>query len=154
MRKRKKKSGAASPHTTSRCKAAKNVCIQQEVNTIVQLALGRETRIITLGKLLLFSTETGDAWMLEPAEGLSLCLVRDGEKRPAVISETPSGYGIEWNSGYRIKGSVFMAVDHDGEVDSIMGYPIREIETAVLQMTNGFSPDTETAVHAGNLIKN
>ncbi len=154
MRKRKKKSGAASPHTTSRCKAAKNVCIQQEVNTIVQLALGREARIITLGKLLLFSTETGDAWMLNPADGLSLCLVRDGEKQPVVINETSSSLGIEWNSGYRIKGNIFMAMEHSGQMYSIMGYPIREIETAILQMTNGYSPDTEIAVHAGNLIKN
>ncbi len=154
MRKRKKKSGAASPHTASRCKAAKNVCIQQEVNTIVQLALGREARIITLGKLLFFSTETGDAWLLDPADGLSLCLVRDGEKQPVVITETPSSFGIEWNSGYRIKGNIFMVMEHSGQMHSIMGYPIREIETAILQITNGFSQAPEIAAHADNLIKN
>lgn len=43
----------------------------------------------TLGPLLFFSTETGDAWVLDPADHLALCLARDGEPLPANIIETP-----------------------------------------------------------------
>ena len=153
MKKHKKKSGAASPHTTSRCKAPKHVCIQQEVNTIVQLALERQTRILMLGKLLLFSTESGDAWLLEPADGQSLCLVRDGEKQPVAITETPGGYGIEWNSGYRIKGNIFMAARYDGQVNSVIGYPVQGIEAAIQRMSSG-APVSETPERTDNHAKN
>src|SRR5215831_14306986 len=36
-------------------------------------------RIVTIGQLLLFSTETGDAWLLDPADRLAARLARDGE---------------------------------------------------------------------------
>jgi hypothetical protein len=55
------------------------VSIQSEVKYIVRRAAERDAWVVTLGPLVFFSTETGDAWMLDPADGLALCLARDGE---------------------------------------------------------------------------
>ena len=38
--------------------------------------------------LVLFSTETGDAWLLDPADRLAARLARDGESEPIHIEET------------------------------------------------------------------
>jgi hypothetical protein len=38
--------------------------IRSEVEYIVRRAAERDARVVTLGTLVFFSTETGDAWML------------------------------------------------------------------------------------------
>src|SRR5277367_235963 len=40
---------------------------------------------VTVGQLVLFSTETGDAWLLDPADRLAARLARDGENEPIHI---------------------------------------------------------------------
>jgi hypothetical protein len=59
------------------------------------MAQEQESRVVTLGPLVFFSTETGDAWMLEPEGGLALCLARDGEPLPVEIQETPETFAID-----------------------------------------------------------
>jgi hypothetical protein len=52
--------------------------IQREVEYIVRRAAERNARVVTLGPFVFFSTETGDAWLLDPSDHLALCLARDG----------------------------------------------------------------------------
>ena len=51
-------------------------------------AAANEFRVVTLGPLVFFSTETGDGWMLDPQDGLANCLARDGDPLPVDIKET------------------------------------------------------------------
>jgi hypothetical protein len=108
--------------------------LSQEINTTVQFSHQREARLSTLGRLVFFSTQTGDAWILDPVKGLARCLSCDGEKQPITISDKLPGSDIEWNSEYRIKGSLFTVLEYSGSVRSILGYPTRQIEEAVRQM--------------------
>jgi hypothetical protein len=50
-----------------------------EVHYIQERAAEQDSRVITLPQLLLFSTQTGDAWLLEPADHLAVPLARDGD---------------------------------------------------------------------------
>ena len=68
--------------------------------------------------------------MLDPADGLALCLARSGDPQPFTITETSTTIGIEWNANYRIEGAVFSVVERSGQVKSILGYPTREIVQA------------------------
>jgi hypothetical protein len=49
-----------------------------EVRYIQRRAAGHDGRVVTIGQLFLFSTETGDAWLLDPADQLAAQLARDG----------------------------------------------------------------------------
>ena len=51
-------------------------------NYIINRAQNYDSRVVSLGSFIFFSTETGDAWMLDYKEGVALCLVKDGEKLP------------------------------------------------------------------------
>jgi hypothetical protein len=51
-------------------------------------AADHDGRVVTVGQLVLFSTETGDAWLLDPADQLAARLARDGEPEPIHIEET------------------------------------------------------------------
>ena len=81
-------------------------------------------RIVTLGQLILFSTKTGDAWLLDPADRLAARLARDGESEPIHIEETDTTFAIGWKGGYRIEGPAFVYLDRDtGRITTILGYP-------------------------------
>lgn len=133
MGKRKKKSRTNKPQSTPLVQHPKHPSLSQEINTIIQMSHQREKRLLTLGKLVFFSTETGDAWILDPDQGRAKCLSLDGEKQPFTIRETSAEFGIDWDSEYRIKGSLFTAMEYSGPVRTILGYPTRQIEDAIRQ---------------------
>jgi hypothetical protein len=133
MGKRKKRSGTKKPQQKPINQNPKSPSLSQEINTIIQLSHQREARLLSLGKLIFFSTQTGDAWILDPDEGRARCLSLDGEKQPVTINETSTGAGIDWDSEYRIKGSLFTVLEYSGPVRTILGYPTRQIEEAIRQ---------------------
>ncbi len=101
--------------------------ITKEANYIISRAQNREGRFVILGALILFSTETGDAWMLDPEDGFALCLARDGVEQPHKLVETSDNFSIEWNADYHIEGDAFVVADRAGSVRTIFGYPTQEI---------------------------
>jgi hypothetical protein len=62
--------------------------LADEVRYIQRRAVDFDGRIVTIGQLVLFSTETGDAWLLDPADRLAARLARAGEIEPIHIEET------------------------------------------------------------------
>jgi hypothetical protein len=76
----------------------KDLRLADEVRYIQNRAADHDARIITLGPLVLFSTETGDAWLLDPADHLALRLARDGDPLPAQIEETEMSFAIGWET--------------------------------------------------------
>ena len=47
--------------------AAKDFRLAQEIRYIQRRAAERDSRLVTVGPLVLFSTDSGDAWILDPA---------------------------------------------------------------------------------------
>jgi hypothetical protein len=105
--------------------------IGREVNYIVGRAQQRAAHVVSLPPLVLFSTETGDAWMLDPADGSALCLARDGAKQDYRITDTPDQFQVEWNADYRIEGDAFVVAERSGRIRSIAGYPMKAIVEAI-----------------------
>jgi hypothetical protein len=54
----------------------KSFRLADEVRYIQRRAADYDSRIVTIGQLILFSTKTGDAWLLEPADQLAARLAR------------------------------------------------------------------------------
>ena len=103
------------------------VNISKEADYIIRRAQESDARIVRLGALILFSTVSGDAWLLDVEDGLALCLARMGERQPFHIIETPTQFGIEWTANYRIEGEKFVVIEPSDQVRTIIGYPTREI---------------------------
>ena len=98
--------------------------LADEVRRIQHRAAEHDGRIVTIGQLVLFSTETGDAWLLDRTDLLAARLARDGETAPIQIVETAATFAIEWTGSYRINGPAFVYSDRDtGRVITILGYP-------------------------------
>jgi hypothetical protein len=98
---------------------------------VIARAEQHEGRLVTLGSLVLFSTETGDAWMLDVEDSSALCLARSGERQPFAIVDAPTTFSIEWNGSFRIEDQAFIVTDSAGTTSSMFGYPIAQIREAL-----------------------
>ena len=61
--------------------------LADEIGYIQRRAAEHEGRFVTVGSLALFSTDTGDAWLLDPGDHLAVRLARDGEPEDVYRSE-------------------------------------------------------------------
>ena len=109
----------------------KDFRLADEVRYVQRCAARHDGRIVTIGQLILFSTETGDAWLLDKDDGLAAPLARDGDPQPIHIEETDANFTIEWKGHYRIEGNAFIYVDSKtGGTRAILGYPTQKLEHA------------------------
>ena len=106
--------------------------LADEVRYIQRRAADHDGRIVTIGQLLLFSTDTGDAWLLDRSDLLAARLARNGEAEPIHIEETDTGFTIGWKGSYRLDGPAFVYSDQEsGRIFTILGYPTGKLtETA------------------------
>jgi hypothetical protein len=106
--------------------------LRDEVRYMQDRAAKHDNRIVTLPQLLLFSTETGDAWLLDPADHLAVPLARDGDPLPVYLEETDKNFAIGWTGTYRIDGAAFVYADKEPmHVRMILGYPTQKITQLV-----------------------
>ena len=109
----------------------KDLRLADEVRHIQKCAARHDGRIVTIGQLIFFSTETGDAWLLDKEDRFAAPLARDGDPQPVHIEETDANFTIEWKGSYRIEGGAFIYTDHKrGGMRAILGYPTQKLEVA------------------------
>jgi hypothetical protein len=106
----------------------KHFRLAKEIKYIQRRAAEHDGRFVTIGPLVLFSTQSGDAWMLDPADRLAARLARDGDPEPIDFEETDTNFAIGWKGNYRIEGHAFVYADREsGRVTAILGYPTAKI---------------------------
>jgi hypothetical protein len=108
--------------------AGKHLRLAQEIKYIQRRAAEYDARFVAVGPLVFFSTETGDAWILDPSDQLAARLARDGDPEPIEFQETDTNFAIGWKGYYRIEGRAFIYADRDaGRIITILGYPTAKI---------------------------
>jgi hypothetical protein len=106
--------------------------LAKEVRTIQHRAAEQDGRIVSIGPLVFFSTDTGDAWMLEPADHLAVRLARAGDPLPVLIEETDQRFAIGWQGRYHFDGDMFVYEDNEsGRLTAIRGYPVKQIQRVI-----------------------
>jgi hypothetical protein len=114
--------------TERRWLTGKSFRLADEVRAIQRRAAEHDGRVVTIGPLALFSTDTGDAWLLDPAEQLATRLAREGAPLPVHLEETDTTFAIGWSGHYRIEGDAFIHSDREsGRMITILGYPTHHI---------------------------
>lgn len=105
--------------------------LAEEISYIQDRAADRDGRIVAIHQLILFSTDTGDAWLLDVTDHLAIRLARDGEPESIYLEETDTSFAIEWQGHYSIEGSAFVYADREtGRITTILGYPTQKISQA------------------------
>ena len=106
--------------------------LAREVRTIQRRAADEDGRIVSIGPLVFFSTNTGDGWMLEPADHLAVRLARGGDPLPVLIEETVDRFAIDWQGRFHFDGDTFVYEDNEsGRLTPFRGYPVKQILRAI-----------------------
>jgi len=102
--------------------------LAKEVRSIQHRAAEHDGRIVRIGPLVFFSTDTGDAWMLEPADQLAARLAVGGDPLPVHIEESETSFAIGWQGRYQFDGDAFVYEDNESQrLLAIRGYPIQRL---------------------------
>ena len=111
-----------------------------EVRYIQNKAAEHDGRVVTLGPLILFSTDTGDAWLLDVADQLAAPLARDGDPEPIHLQETTTSFAIGWKGIIALRGlpSSTPTVIPDGSEPSSGILRRRSPEPVSLKISNIF----------------
>jgi hypothetical protein len=106
--------------------------LAKEIRSIQHRAAQHDGRIVSIGPLVFFSTDTGDAWILEPADALACRLAAGGDPMEIFFEETETGYAIGWQGHYRIEGETFVYEDsaYPRRI-AISGYPMQLLQRAI-----------------------
>lgn len=105
--------------------------LADEVRYIQNKAADHDSRVVGFGQLVLFSTESGDAWLLDTTDQLAARVARDGDPEPIHLEESDTSFAVGWKGRYRIDGPAFIYTDREtGRVTSILGYPTQTIARA------------------------
>jgi hypothetical protein len=112
----------------SRAISGKDFRLADELRYIQRRAAEHDGRFVSVGGLAFFSTETGDAWILDPAEHLAARVARNGDPEPLLFEETDTTFAIGWKGNYSLDGNTFVYIDRNtGRMSSIVGYPTRKM---------------------------
>lgn len=95
----------------------------QDIELIVDDAIAGVCKVIRLGPLVMFSTHTGDAWLLDPADRTAVQLARGGDPLPVQLLDSADEFGVGWTCGYAIDGDTFIVTERStGRIRVIRGY--------------------------------
>lgn len=102
--------------------------LMNEVAYIQEKAAERDSRVVSILNLLLFSARNGDAWLLDTSDRLAMRVAEDGRPLDVHIDQNGDTFAIRWPGRYRIDGFVFIFVDETaGGLEYFNGYPTQQI---------------------------
>ena len=106
----------------------KSFRLADEVHYIQRRAAEHDERVVNFGQIVLFSTASGDAWLLDASDRLAARLARNGDPEPIEIEDTETTFAIGWKGQYRLEGAAFIYTDWDTKrATTILGYPTRKL---------------------------
>ena len=104
----------------------KNFRLADKIRYIQRKAADYDACVVSIGQVVLFSTATGDAWVVDRSEQLAVRVAREGDPEPIHIEDTETKFRIGWKAKYRIDADAFVYLDAStGRITSIFS-PIEE----------------------------
>lgn len=89
------------------------------------------TNVGELDQCLVLFASNGDAWLLDPDEGLATCLMFHGVEQELNVDETAREIRIGWDGTFALNGPGFVVETTHPEIGNrlIAGYPVDELRT-------------------------
>lgn len=126
-------------HTSHLIIPAGDIDYTVEARLVQERAARGEPSAIRLGPIVLFSTATHDAWMIDVQEGEAACLARSGKAQPVPFEESASKFGVTWQARHRLDGEEFVVIENDGNTQMYRDYPVAQIRSLIAEYPAEFS---------------
>jgi len=125
--------------------------VKMEVEKIQESAGAGKASVLALGVFVLFSTTSGDAWLLEVTDMDAIQVAKGGEKLPVQIEENPETIEINWTHKFDVKNKKFVLTSYKDKSEEIRDdYPGHTILSTVKKIRSRIPPELISTIHLDN----
>ncbi|MDH3393079.1 MAG: SEC-C metal-binding domain-containing protein [Desulfobulbaceae bacterium] len=124
------------------------ISLTGEVKKIQQAAVDGKSEVRTIGVFVLFSSDGGDAWLLELTDMDALLVARKGEALDIEIIESPETLEINWSHRFAIKDKQLRVTAYaDKKEEELVGCPVHSIRAAIKKIRKKFPAELLESIH-------
>ncbi|MFH1021077.1 MAG: SEC-C domain-containing protein [Pseudomonadota bacterium] len=122
--------------------------VKIEVEKIQKNAGARKATVLALGVFVLFSTTSGDAWLLEVTDMDAIQVAQGGEKLAVQIEENPETIEINWTHKFDVKNKQLILTSYKDQSEEIReDYPTHAILSTVKKIRSRIPPELISTIH-------
>jgi hypothetical protein len=122
--------------------------LTEGVEVIQRLAKDKKNEFREIGVFLFYSTEQGDAWLLEVTESDCVQVANGGKALEMSIDENPETIEIDWSHTFSIVDKKFKITSYlDKEVTELSDAPCQKINAAIKRIYKKLTPEMFEHVH-------
>ena len=122
--------------------------VKIEVEKIQESAKTGKAAVLALGVFVLFSTASGDAWLLEVTDMDAIQVARGGEKMTVQIEENPETIEINWTHKFDVKNKKFILTSYKDKSEEIReDYPVHTILSTVKKIRSRIPAELISSIH-------
>jgi hypothetical protein len=127
---------------------AATITLRDAVDAVGRAAIEKKPVFRELGVFLLFSTLTGDAWLLEITESDCVQLAGEGQRIDVSIDETPETIVVDWTHTFTLNGRKLEVTSYEEKIVTILpDAPAGEIHGAIRRIRKKHSQALLDQVH-------
>lgn len=140
--------GKAGSQILAAAEKNKEASLREKIVNLQEKAVAGQASFYTLGAFILFTTATGDGWVLEITEMDAVQVASNGEKLDVIIEESPETIEINWTYHFVLKDKKFVARSYaNNEITSWESYPTHSIASAIKKIRKTFSPEQLKSIY-------
>lgn len=122
--------------------------VKTEVEKIQKSAAVKKGAVLALGVFVLFSTTSGDAWLLEVTDMDAIQVAQGGEKIAVQIEENPETIEINWTHKFDVKNKKFILTSYKDKSEDIReDYPVHTILSTVKKIRSRIPAELISTIH-------
>lgn len=125
--------------------------VKMEVEKIQASAGTKHAAVLALGVFVLFSTTSGDAWLLEVTDMDAIQVAQGGEKIAVQIEENPETIEINWTHKFDVKNKKFILTSYMDKSEEVReDYPVHSILSTVKKIRSRIPAELISSIHLDN----
>ncbi len=122
--------------------------LKAEVEKIQQAAVAGKSEVRTIGVFVLFSTESGNAWLLELTDMDALLVARDGAACEVDIIESAETMEINWSHQFAVRNKRLVVTSYADKTEQVLeGCPTHSIWAAIKKIHQKFPAEVLERIH-------
>ncbi|MBI5557163.1 MAG: SEC-C domain-containing protein [Deltaproteobacteria bacterium] len=128
--------------------APQQVTLKVEISRLQELGVKKEKSMKALGVFILFSTEEGDAWLLEVSDMDAVKVCDKGNAINVELEENPETIEINWTHRFAIRKKQFVTIAYADKQENVWeSYPAHSIFAAVQRIRKKFPQELLNSIH-------
>lgn len=129
-------------------RAPRQVSLAAAVAKVQQAAALRQESCCELGVFVLFSTEDGDAWVLETTESDAFQAAAAGQPLPLPVHENREVIEVDWSHSFTLCGRRLLLTEHKSRAETeLRRAPTMQISAALRRIKKQYPAELLQQVH-------